>query len=558
MRLLILQIFLVFLIAGCSSDNGSPAPDNNNNSSNNNNNDTEESESADPTLNIADFSVTIDTPVQARDFSYYDGGYDGIFEDPDASKDFSGSIAVSYESGSLELASADIEVVWRSNLDGILFTGSPTDALESEITQTLSKGVHTIYLEASVPSESITVKDSVFLSNSVKLSATNSGRSVQLNWTPYEGSDFVSYSLYREDFAPLAEITNIDTVTYEDTAFNSFTDEFEYQIIVNTTTEYNHPVGSDIKSQHPGKFIYFPYYVTKMIKDPFRSRIYAIVRPRSNSDEADAYGLLIIDVGPDTFEINSHILQEDRFADMDMSHDGQYLFLCQERVEKLTRVNLNSFSTTTFETDTNDWGIHKIEVGNNNRLYCHRDPPTSGWTQFYIYNGNSGNYVNGPVGILRHGDIEYNKANNKLYGGQSNTSGGRMFRFPVTASNVGEGEISYPEWPDAVSYPFPFILLSDDDQHIFWENFQLDLDLNVIRTFTTDIKACSPNNVYLSDFNGLLNFSDASTVFEYYEYPPAEDTNIVFIDDNTMIMSRAERTSHDPEDFTYFIRVDID
>src|SRR5690606_436402 len=426
------------------------------------------------------FTATINTPNQTRDYSYHNQGYNGVFENPDSSKLFRGNINISYGNNSTQLNISDIEVIWRSNIDGILFQGNPNDNLQSEINASLSKEVHTIYFEASVPSENLTVKDSIILSNNIKLTTINTGKSVKLNWTQYEGNDFVSYSIYKEDFEPIAEIQDINTLEYEDVELPSFIEDFEYQVIVNTSDNYDHPIGSNIESMHPGIFIEFPYYVFKLIKDPIRSKIYAIVRPQSNNDESDKYGILIIDTN--TFEINSHILQDDRFADLDISPDGQYLFLCQERVEKITKLNLDTIQAITFVTDTNEWGIHKIEVGNNNVLYCHRDPPASGDTQFWIYNGNNGSLINGPTYGLSHGDIELNNANNTIYAGESNTSNGRMYKLAVDGSSISF-DSNYPIWPDGVSYPYPFILLSDDNQNIFWEHFQLDLDLNVIRTF---------------------------------------------------------------------------
>ena len=545
MKKLFYLTLILTLFIGCSSDNDSQQ----------NNNDDDQTD--DPVFNITSFTATINTPIQTRDYSYHNQGYDGIFENPDNTKLFNGNINISYGENSSQLSATDIEVVWKSDIDGILFQGNPNENLESEITESLTKGVHTIFLEASIPSENLTVKDSIFLSNSIKLTATNTGKSVKLNWTKYEGNDFVSYSVYKENFTPILEIQDVNTLEFEDTDISSFIEDFEYQIVVNTTESYNHLIGSNIVNMHPGIFIEFPYYVYKLIKDPIRSRIYAIVRPQSNSVESDKYGLLIIDTDSNTFEINSHILQDDRFADLDISPDGQYLFLCQERVEKITKLNLDTLEATTFVTNTNQWGIHKIEVGNNNILYCHRDPPTSGDTQFWIYDGNNGNYINGPTGSSRHGDIEFNLVNNKLYSGLSNTTSGQILRHSVNG-NVINYEINYPGFPNGITFPKPFLLLSDDNQNIFWENFQFDLDLNVVRTFNTDIKACSPNNIYLSDFDKLYNFNDMNVIFEYPELPPTENTSMVFMDDNTLIFCRAYNTNVNQEEYTYFFKINIE
>ncbi|WP_348743997.1 hypothetical protein [Tenacibaculum sp. 190524A05c] len=540
-KLFYLTLILTF-ITGCTSNND-PLPDNGNGD--------------DPVKNISNFTATISSPIQTRDYSYHDQGYDGIFENPYDDKTFSGYINITYNNNSIELSASQIEVTWRSSIDGILFQGNPNDNLESEISKSLTKGNHTIFLEASIPSENLMVKDSILLSNQIKLTAINTGKSVKLNWTKYEGNDFVSYSIYKENSDPIIEIQDINTIEFEDTQFSSFIEDYEYQVVVNTTENYTHPIGSNIVSMHPGIFIEFPYYVYKLIKDPIRSKIYAIVRPQSNSNESDKYGILIIDNGSNTFEINSHILEDHRFADLDISPDGQYLFLCQERVEKITKLNLDTLEATTFVTNTNGWGIHKIEVGNNNVLYCHRDPPTSGSTGFYLYDGNNGNFISTSTDALSHGDIEINNTNNTIYAGESNTSNGRMYTFLVDQNSINI-DANYPVWPNGVSFPTPFILLSDDNQNVFWEHFQLDANLNVIRTFDTDIKACSPNNIYLSDFNKLYNFNDMSIVYEYPELPPTENTSMVFMDDNTLIFCRAYNTNVNQEEYTYFFKLNIE
>lgn len=548
------QIYLLLILVltiSCSSDNETPLDNNN------------DDETVDPVLNITNFTATINSPLQTRDYSYHNQGYDGIFENPDSIKVFNGNINISYGNNSVQLNNTDIQLVWRSSIDGILFQGNPNDDLKSEIEKTLTKGIHTIFLEASLPNQNFTVKDSIILSNSIKLDAVNTGKSVRLNWTKYEGNDFISYKVYTEDFSQITEINDINILEYDVTSFSSLVEDKEYQIIVETNGNYNHVIGSNIKSMHPGVFIDFPYYISKIIKDTSKERLYALVGNKNY--ESDVYGLLIIDINNQTFKINSHILQDDIFADLDMSPDGQYLFLCQERVDKITKLNLNTFEATTFTTSTNGWGIHKIEVGNDNVLYCHRDPPTSGSTSFWIYNGNNGDLINGPTSGLSHGDIELNNTTNTLYAGESNTSNGRMYKFNVDGSSINL-ESNYPIWPNGASHPYPFILLSDDYQSIFWENYQLDLDLNVIRTFNTDIKACSPNNNYIADYEKIYNYSDLSVAYEFNGLPEGNSmfNSIIFSDDKTLIYSQANqsnvRDSMDPywRAQTYIFKFEIE
>jgi len=535
-------ILIILLTLGCSSDSDSSSTDN------------------DPVLNISNFTVSIDTPIQTRDYSYYNEGYDGIFENPDTSKLFGGSIDITYSANSSLLTYTEVEIIWRSNIDGVLFQGQPNSNYLTEINQTLSVGLHTITLEASIPSQNLMASASINLSNNIKLTTTKSGngKSVLLNWTPYQGNDFISYLIYEEDFEPIAEITDINTIEYEDSTFSSLIEDVDYQIVVKTSQNYNHPVGSNISSMHPGVYIDFPYYVYKVIKDPLRSKVYALVRPRYNNYTSEKYGILIIDVGSDTYEISEHILQDERFTDLDISPDGQYLFLSQRRIEKITRVDLETLDTFIFVTDTEvfgiEWGIHKIEVGNNNVLYCHRAPPTSGGTQFWIYDGNNGDLIIGPTNGMSHGDIEVNNTNNALYGGESNTSNGTIRKWNAN----GNALVEQTSYTNAINSPSQFLLLSDDDQYLFYDNHQFDTDLNVVRTFNTDIKGCSTNNTYLSDFEKLYNYGDMSIVYQYPTLPNNENSSLVFMDDDTLIICRSYYENNFQDVFTYFFKIEIE
>ena len=145
----------------------------------------------------------------------------------------SGFVSLKYtDNNSATYKNTDIEVTWKSSIDGILFRGSPDVDFESNISKKLSVGVHTIYFEAFLKDKKIISKDSITLSNTIQLIAKNTSRSVKLNWTKYEGNDFISYQIFSEKFEPIAEINDINTLKLEYKNFESFIDEKNYQIIV--------------------------------------------------------------------------------------------------------------------------------------------------------------------------------------------------------------------------------------------------------------------------------------------------------------------------------------
>lgn len=496
----------------------------------------------DATIEVKGFEIKINSPIQTRDYSFYNGGVSGIFENPENEKFFQGSIQITYEENSAHLNPNDIEVVWRSDIDGILYQGSPNNYLESEISKKLSSGLHTIYFEASIPSKGIVVKDNIMLSNNLKLSAKNTGKSVKLDWTKYTGDDFVSYMVYSEDFSPIAEISDINTLSYDNKVFPSLIAPQKYQVIVNTTNNYNHIIGSNIESMHPGQYVTFPYYLRKITKDPFRPRLYALVGNKNYT--SDAYGLAVIDFSEEKFEIKTHILKDDFFTDLDITEDGNFMFLSETKNEKITKLNLNSLESETFPTQTNSWGIEKIEVTINNILLCYGNSPAMNASQFLLYDGNSGALIGGPiVSPIVYADFEFDSLNNALFAGKSSMNNGQLFKFSVTETSVNIN--SFPLWLNTISNPSPFLFLTDDKQHLFWENHQLDLNMNIVRTFSSNIKACSPTNMFLADLNKVYDYRDLFTVYEFPAFPEGNSitNSLTFPDDMNLVYCRASQSN---------------
>jgi hypothetical protein len=499
-------------------------------------------------------TTSITAPLKNRDYSFHNGGVEGVYEDPTVQKKLKGKIVLS---GDSKISNTNLIVKWKSDIDGPLSEGNPDSNFESEININLSKGLHKILFEVYTTNNVLIKKDSITISNVIKLQGiTDTGKSVKLNWTKYEGNNFVSYLIYGENFQPLMEISDINTLNYEYLETNSLIEELDYQIVVKTSNSINQVFGSNIISKVSGNFIEFPYYVLKIIKDNLRSKIYAIVAPKYNSDTADKYGLLILNSA--NFKIESHILVNNRYSDLDISSDGQYLFLTQTTEEKITKIDLNSMVATTFTTSTNKWGFHKIEAGNNNVLFCHRKPPTSGSTAIHMINGLTGNEIGISYYGYSHGDIEYNSQNGKLYHGESNTSSGS-----ISSNTYFNGylniENKYPVFPAGVTYPEAFLLISDDNNSMFWENYQFDNNLQVKRQLNSKIIACSPNNKYLSALDKIYDYDNLSVVLKYPPFP-TNDSNksILFIDDNTIITIKPYQPNilSDPAK-TYFFKMKI-
>lgn len=505
-------IFLFLLFISCSKDNPSPV--------------TYE------TLNISDFSSEIIKPEKQRDISYYNQGSRGTYENPDSLIRFKGKVDISYvKSNSKQLSPSEIEIEWKSNIDGTLFAGSLDDDFESYFTKQISKGIHEIVFSAYVSrNNELLVTDTVTISNVIALETLSTDRSVKLKWSKYVGNNFLSYKIYRDNYEPIAEIPDIDQTSFED--FNAVLSEnYTYQIIVETSGTNQPANGSNIQLANAGNYIKLDYYITKCIYDSERNRIYAIVGERGiYSNYANEYGLIILDCSQDTIAVVSHLFKNDRFSDLDIDLDNRYLFLCQRRGESVFKLDLSSLELTQFTVDTRGWGIHKIEAGANSRVYCYRTPPTSGGSTIYIVDGSNGNLIRSS-GYMVHGDIEYSQLTNKIYHGTSTRD--KMVVMLSVDNDVIDWEKTFEPF---IGWPKAFILLSEDGESIFWEHFQLDKDLNVVREFEHGIICIDNESAYISDGKKVMKHPDLDLVMSHPEFPVHKLRNEIITNKKELIV----------------------
>lgn len=511
-----------------------------------------------PTIEEVQGNITIGivSPVKTRDYSYHNNGVQGVYEIPSTQKSFTGKIEF------LETANVSpnqLIVKWISDIDGELFVEHPNNNWESTFTTTLSKGLHTISFEVYLGNNAeLLQKDTIIISNVIELEATpHLGRIMKLNWTKYEGSDFVSYLVYHDDNNPIAEITDSNTLQYDYPDTHSLTDPHPYQIVVKTSNPNwsNQTLGSNIVTKKTGDFLSIPYYIKKMVKDPVRNRLYAICTPNDLDEIPDKYGVIVINT--DTFTVQDHILTTTRFTDLSVAPDGQFMYLTQRHVDKITKVNLNTFASNTITTYTGGNGFNNIEAGNNNLLYANVHQNSE---NFQLINALNGSYTEA-LNSFYLGDMRYNSANDNLYYGEL-TSSGQIFK--LNPSNIATGTYltlpQFPAFPGGVTYPYPLVTVSDDGNHIFWDEYHLGPNLNVIRSFNEIyIHACSPSNQYLSDLNKLYDFNTMAVILNYpsfgnYEY---YDSDIYFTDENTIYTNKSYDSNDGNASYSYIFRIKI-
>ena len=179
------------------------------------------------------------------------------------------SITFSADISDPDSPNQDIEVTWKSNLDGELFTGTIDASGNSSFTTSeLSRGTHSITVTA-VDADGLSGSRSIQVSTLspgpiTLLEPSKAEGNVTLNWTEYSNSDFVKYEIFRSNGnCTDNDKTFLTSITDQETT--SFIDELaplEYQVcyfIVVTNdanlTRKSNEVTVDLPSGHIFNFV---------------------------------------------------------------------------------------------------------------------------------------------------------------------------------------------------------------------------------------------------------------------------------------------------------------
>ena len=448
-----------------------------------------------------------------------------------------------------------LKAKWISDKDGLLFEENINTSGETLFsTSTLSKNIHQIKLNIINEVDSI-ISDSIEIYNAIKLlpiEKTNNASTIK--WCSMEDSDFESFKLYRSRFKsnilqnePIFVTNNIQDTTFVDTTAILGEKHF-YKVILNRTSQMPDKFESNIDSVQTGQFIKTDYPILKVIPDMERNYAYGIVNTESIYDDNETgYGLIFINLNE--FSIENRILQNIRFSDLDIEPSGNYLYL-SSRSNTIHKVNLNTKALES--TFTLSSGAHKIEVGNNGKLYYHITPPTSGSTEFRIYdldnNANIPYNTNIPdaYSSFRHGDFEIDE-NNILYHGESNSSGSNL-------SKIGTNSDSFSLIDQWNSNNYQSARIVFNNNKLYWNHYMLDLDLNVIGIFqnsngNTDIQDVSPNGNKVLGWRNLFNSSNQSIIKEIPAYPDSG----IFINDNRILIYKNENPLYQEYESTIYL-----
>ena len=326
---------------------------------------------------------------------------------------------------------SNFKIEWKSSVDGVLSSKTLDSLKQNFNTKNLSRNIHNISFSITNEMDSI-VSDSITIFNVIKLdSIKKTNNSNILKWSSTNLASFKSFEL-RRSTSP-NNLTN-GTLIYEsnnknDTTFIDITStlgrEYYYQVRINLDHPKFKNIGSNIETIVTGVFLEINQPIIKLLFDEEKNYCYAISNLRSVFDDnKNGYGLFFIDLK--TFKIDKRILNNTRFSDLEFDSGKRNLYL-SSRSNTIHKVNLENKTLT--KTIDLFRSAHKIEISKNDkRLYYHLTPPTSGSTQFMIYDLENEKDI--PYKSLdpasfnnySHGDFELDD-NNFIIHGENNTSG---------------------------------------------------------------------------------------------------------------------------------------
>jgi len=489
--------------------------------------------------------LSVETPELT--VSRYDRDKPGVFlnyEDSEKTK-FMAEIKADMVEG--EVYPKELMVEWTSSIDGPLYKGTPNKDLQSVFEKKLSKGLHEITCEVWFRTNpEISRRISYHLSNVIGLQSEVTDRSVKLHWTKYTDPDFKSYLLYRDN--NVIEINDQEANFYEDFEMRLI-DSLNYQVLVERNTESDILYASNFQKEQVGRYLKTDHFISKVVGDPSRDYVYALVSPEKYS-YASAYGLLIFDTSGNEIKEYKHLLAHYRFSDLDFSPDGKYLFLCSR--DKVVQLNLSTHEVVK-EISLNE-SAHRIEIGDNNRLYYHLTPPTSGSTPLAIMNYETGQEysVNQPIGHnFSHGDIEYHSKTQTLYHVQGNGYG-RINKYDVST------DVAIPLGKGGWASREDLLILSPNEEKLFSSWSLFDLDLNQVTDFGGTVLSCSWDSQMIATRKAVFDLNDYSVVQKCPDMPYGDKKGLCFANqDNAIVLYTARQPLYKQYE-TYIAIVGID
>lgn len=431
-----------------------------------------------------------------------------------------------------------LTAVWSSDIDGVLYNGSVNALGETTFTShTLSRTIHRITLSIYNESGDL-IFDQVQVLNILKLyPIQKTNNSVILKWSSAASSGFQSYKVYRStDKYSFTEQPLYTTANSLDTTFVDTTPmlgwQYYYKIQLNRNTPVLPVVGSNLDSIVPGKFLKLDFPIAKMTVDPTRNFAYAIVNPGIWENNSTGYGLAMINTT--TQQFSDRILTDLRFTDLEIDNSGNYIYLCNN-TRTVYKVNL---STRQFVgTMTLSEPAIELEIGTNNKLYYLVGTYSDEEGEFRIYDLNTAanvpysSSISDAYNHFPDSDFELD-SNNVIYVGEANTSGADLVKIGTGSTGNNFQELN--RW-HSNNYRSKGIYVRRNN--LFWDEFQIDSNLNVLGSFTDNghtetIRGVSPDGNFVITYGNLFDGNSRSLIKKI----PVWNYNLVTFANNSHVL----------------------
>jgi hypothetical protein len=288
-------------------------------------------------------------------------------------------------------------------------------------------------------------------------------------------------------------------------------------------------IGSNVRASISGKFLDISSAINKVIVETKREYLLCLVGPSSPFESLTEHGLLVVDVK--TLAIKGQYFKLFRFSDLEIDSSGDFLFLSYSN--NIFKVSLSDFSLV--DTYTTNYQISKIELVNPSRVfYIER----FGGGRLFIYdlvqkkelNSTSPTYVN-------EGDIETASNSSIMYHCESNISSPNVTKFSTSNGNP-LSVIARKSFYNSLGSTL--LNISKDNTRVFFREFLLDQDLNLLGTFESrpgaqqTIFDCSNNSKLAVGFSHLFEVATLKPLKQiraFYDFArfTSDDKGLVLI-----------------------------
>ena len=228
------------------------------------------------------------------------------------------------------------------------------------------------------------------------------------------------------------------------------------------------------------------------------------------------------------------------------------MFLSENK--KIIKLNLDNLQSSTLMTSNDHWNINKIRLGSGGKLLYYSNSNNKPGSKFTILDSNTGLLtIKSIVSPLTFSDIIYNPISNIIYAGKNNSYNSQL--YPYSYNNDLIKPIKQPLSKSIELDESPKLFFSTDNQHLFWKNYMLDTDLNIVRTFDTSVRACSPSSRFLANYDKVFDYHGLFTHFEFQSFlrtDPNLKTLLIFPDDDNIIYCSIKQSNSKNSDDKYY------